>query len=56
MSSPHFADTANDGGSAIVDTLIVFALLGAIAVFVIYVLPRQDGGSQAPAEHNTFPD
>ena len=38
------------------DTLIVFALLGAIAVFVLYVLPRQGGGNQVANEHSIFPD
>lgn len=38
------------------DTLIVFGLLGAIAILVLYVLPRRDGGNQAGAEHSIFPD
>lgn len=38
------------------DTLIVFALLGGIAAFVLYVLPRQDGGGPAAGEHSIFPD
>lgn len=38
------------------DTLIVFGLLGAIAVLVLHVLPRQAGGEPLPGERSIFPD
>ena len=55
MSFPHFAASANNGGSAMIDTLMVFALLGAIVILVLYVLPRLDGGP-GNSEHSTFPE
>jgi hypothetical protein len=55
MSFPHFAASANDGGWAMIDTLMVFALLGAIVVLVLYVLPRL-GGGPGTGEHSTFPE
>ena len=36
-----------------IDSLIVFALLGAIAILVLYVLPRLGSGPGA-SEHGTF--
>lgn len=38
-----------------IDTLMVFALLGAIVVLVLYVLPRL-GGGPGTGEHSTFPE
>lgn len=36
-----------------IDTLMVFVLLGAIVILVLYVLPRLDGGP-GNGEHSTF--
>ena len=39
------------------DTLIVFALLGAIAGLILHVLPRQCGGKEgATTQHSIFPE
>lgn len=38
------------------DTLIVFGLLGAIALLVLYVLPGRDGRDQAVGEQTILLD
>lgn len=38
------------------DTLIVFGLLGAIALLVVYVLPGKDRSNPAGGEPSIFPE
>lgn len=56
ISPPHSAGPADNGGWAVLDTLIVFAVLGSIAVFVVYVLPRQGCGKHVSGEYDIFPE